>query len=437
MESRRLWSAVLGRRRWLWGLLVAALAVLALCWNNVRLSLLLDRVQGTIRKHDFDLAIELLNGAETQGRNSARWHYLMACARRRAGESDGVYEALERAALLHWDGAEIERQRLLLRAQSGQVKAVEEELSKLTQSHLSDDVAEEVYEAIARGHLTAVNVGEAVRCLKFWADWQPKNELPRLWMADLQALLDNHAAAITHYQAALAVKPDLREARVKLGRSLALNSELDEAAAVFEQCIAQFPDDIDAILGLAEIARRQGATQQAKDLLYDALTCDLPSDRTAFALTELGQIALEERGHARAKVLLTDATRANPSLITAHQALATVLAAMGEQDSAAAQQEKVSELRAQKVRLNAALQGAMEDPRNADHRATVGMIYLEQGRLSDAAEWLNIAVQINPRHREAHAGLARYYGLIGDPLKARQHQQIANSLTVPTTPTSR
>jgi tetratricopeptide (TPR) repeat protein len=415
----------LGRRGWLVILLIALLAVLALSAGELRFAYRMQAAHWALRDRDFASAVNLLESVRPRGLHRGRWHFLLARAQRRGGDARGAADSLDRAEQRGWPAEQIALQRLLLAAQSGRINTVQTELAGVLGSDHDDDTAEEIYEAMARGYLSTYQFDEATRCLHSWSQWQPDNQRPHLWLADLHLLVDDNQQAAAGYREVLRIKPDHLDAQLKLARALASLTHLDEAAQLLEECLQRSPDNHDALLSLAEIRRRQGTTEQARSLLYDALLLDPTFDRRAAILGEIGKIAQEEQRYLPALAALEQSVQANPNLISSRQALAAVLMALGQPQAAERQRQAVGELRTRKQRLNEAMQNAMNDSRSSADRRTAGLILLEDGRLAEAAEWLRSAIELEPEDAAAHAGLARYYELVGEAEHARRHDRAA------------
>jgi Tfp pilus assembly protein PilF len=360
---------------------------------------------------------------------SPQWHYLWACSQRRAGEVDKAELHLSKAAAQGWDLSDIDRQRLLIRAQSGQIKQVEAQLAELLQAGVSDEAGEEIYEAMARGYLSTFEVADATQCLEFWTRWQSDNVLPRLWKGDLLRKLEDPNRAAEEYRAVLRIDPKHAEAQLKLAQILLEQLNLEEAEPLFLRVLTATPESPDALLGLAEIRHRQGSVESARSLLYDALTLDLYPIQTASALAILGQMALEDREYHRAVQLLQQSVSSNAGAPASHLALGAALAALGEESQAAAHRLKASRLQEQARQMMTVMRKSIAEPGNADHRCEVGLILMQQGLWPAGAQWLKTALVIDPQHQAANEGLASYYEQIGDRVAAQRHRQAAQQAT--------
>jgi Tfp pilus assembly protein PilF len=419
------WRVLRWRPALLIGLLAAAVGALVFKWNDLALAYRLNAAQRALAGGDWSSAAAILERSNERGERSAQWHYLQARAQRRAGEHERAQRHLTRAAALGWDPAEIDRQRLLLRAQSGQIKQVEPRLAAVLQTDLSDEEGEEIYEAMARGYLASLHVQDASRCLKFWMDWQPDNPLPRLWMGDLYRRIENPAAAAEEYRKVLALRPEHSEARVKLAQVYLERSQVAEAAELFEASAERPETAAKSLLGLAECRRRQGQAAAARSLLYDALVLELAPDQAAEALVLLGRLAIEERDFAAAIDLLQRSLALNPIEPAGRVALASALAAIGQSDLAEAERAAARRLVEENTRLQSLTRQAIANPGDAQIRCEAGLILLRHGLLSPGRDWLLAAIEIDPAHRAAHAGLAGYYERIGDQAQAERHRSLS------------
>jgi len=397
--------------------LLCALAVLAAAlwasFGDLSLSYGLASARKALRERRANEAVSLLKRHADCGAASAEWRFLLARAERRAGMLSEAKRQLARAKALGCGAKDVRREELLLGALSGRIKEVEPELVELLAAGAGDEAAEDIYEAMAQGYWTAYYASDALRCLEFWSAWQPENLVPRLWIAELHERTARPDKAIAAYRQVLELDPSRRDAQAKLGELLLKKLELDEAGEIFTRCLADSADEPGALLGLAECRRRQGSDDQARELLYDALTLELSGDQAARATGMLGALALEERDYARAVGLLEKSVLLDATEPDSHASLAAALAALGQEELAAAERQKArqaSDLRTRYVRTTMKV---LNDPANADLRCEAGLILLEQGSWSEAAEWLESALAIDPEHRGAQDALAKLHKMSG------------------------
>jgi Putative Zn-dependent protease, contains TPR repeats len=319
-----------------------------------------------------------------------------------------------------------------MKAESGQIKQVEGRLAELLQAEVSDETGEEIYEAMARGYLSTFQITDATQCLEFWSQWQRDNVLPRLWMGDMWRQLNNSTRAADEYRKVLEIDPHHSEARIKLAQILLEKLKLEEAEPLLVGVLAEQPESPDALLGLADIRRRQGSLKEAQSLVHDALVLDLRPNQVAAALATLGQVAVEDRQYVRAAQLLDQSNSLNSNLPATHLALAASLRALGQEDLAALHRAAASRIQEQATRMVTVIQRTLAEPDNPDPRCEAGLILMEQGLWQPGAEWLKTALALDPGHPGANEGLARYYEMIGDSSAAARHRQHRSSSPEPT-----
>lgn len=415
----------LGRRSLLLGLVAVLALILAFRLDAVLLAYHLAEARQALRQDKLDVALAALDRCAESGGRSSSWQQLRARTFRRAGLLAAAEQQLAGAKNEGWSAEDVRREELLLQARKGQIKKVELELVALLESGPSDDEAEEIYEAMSQGYWASYFVEDALRCLQFWIDWQPDNLTPRLWVADLYERTERDKAAITAYREIIEIDPHHAEALAKQGKLLLRKLEVDEAAQAFAQCLAVSPDWGEAYLGLAECRRRQGASEEVKELLYDALTMNLTPLQASEALSTLGTLALEDHQYVQAARMLQDSVTLDPNIATTYVSLAAALTALGEEDLAAEARQKSRDTSDRSSRLLQVTRRVVTEPDNAQLRCDAGLILIEQGFWPEGADWIKTAIEIDPQLAAAHEGLAKYYEHVGDLQQAKRHRSLA------------
>jgi tetratricopeptide (TPR) repeat protein len=302
----------------------------ALGWPWARVTRLLTASRQALRAGDPDTALDLLQAAEGIQPRRAEVQYLLAVASRRAGRLDQFESHLDQAESLGWNAEDIARQRALAAAQSGNVAAVEQPLSDAIDEGAPDDVAEEIYEAFAKGHLATYRLREAWICLEAWLQWKPQAPQARLMRAYLFEQMNQWRAAADDYQAALEQLPDSGEARVKLARALLTQNLVEEAQAHYRARLEVAPDDPEALVGLVRCESKLGHTEAARHSIEAALAADLPPYARGVVLGEWGRLLLADGKTHEALAVLERAAALAPGETQVHSALATALARAGQ-----------------------------------------------------------------------------------------------------------
>ena len=419
-ERRRRLS--LGRR----GLLLCLLAALSLVLigysGRLRLSYDLVAAQRALREADADSAVEILQRDADRGAQSSEWNYLMARALRRADRLTDAEQMLARAKQLGWNAQDIRREELLMRARRGEVKKIGDQLLALLASGPSDEIAEEIYEAMAQGFWASYYVGDALECLKYWREWQPNSVLPRIWIADLYERSKRPEESIAEYRKVLEIDPNNQQALTRLADILLAKLELAESADLFVRLLTLSREAPEGLLGLADCLRRQGRGVEAKELLFEALTLEITQRQAARATGILGTIALEDHDYFRAVELLRESNALEPNDAGFHASLAAALMAVGQEDMAAAERKFARETSDRHSQLVLVTAKVANNPNEPDFRCEAGQILMDQGFWSEGADWVKTALAIDPDHVAAHALLAKYYEHIGDRESANQHR---------------
>lgn len=406
--------------------------VLAVSFRDLAMAYQLMAARKALRKESPERAAEILQHQSSASEQSPEWQFLLARALRRSNHLDEARRQLDRAKAAGAEEIDLYREDILLKARQGQIIKVEKLLVQLLESGLDDDAAEDIYEAMSQGYWASFYVEDALKALKHWREWQPDKITPHLWIADLYERSERREAAEAEYGVILEIDPHHAEALAKLGSLQLKRLAVAEAAETFGRCLVAAPETPEALLGLAECRRRQGLNDEAKDLLFDALTLELTSLETGRATGVLGTLALEDRNYRQAVQLLHQSVSLSPDYPTTHVSLAAALTALGQDELAAQVRERARETSDRHSRLMHTTNKVIEEPANAELRAEAGLILIEQGLWPEGADWLFTAIEIDPQLRSAQEGLARYFEHIGDLDRAKQHRAAAEQAPLPT-----
>jgi Tfp pilus assembly protein PilF len=357
--------------------------------------------------------------------NRAEVQYLLAVAKRRSGRLAEFLPHLRRAAELGWDPQDIERQTWLAAAQRGDLADVQRQLFEAVQAESSNEAAEEIYEAFAKGCLTTYRIADASMCVDFWLQWRPDAPQARIMRASVYEQLSDWERACGDYRAVLADRPDHRFARIRLGQALLVRKQYDEAHAEFQAQLAVTPDDADALLGAAQAARRLGNASEAREHLETALPLALSAQQRGSVLGELGRLLLSDGKAREALEPLTQAAAMLPGDYQIRHALGTAHARVGNRAEAEHHHAKMQHLRTQHARLMEVTRRLTTEQANADLRCEAGGILMDVGMKKEGADWLLTAVQYDPAHRRSHELLAGYYAESGNQTLAGRHRLLA------------
>lgn len=424
-------------------LLLACLAAVvgaALLWgDSLRDAADLAAVQGAIADHDWPRAESMLRArlASAPARGDAERQFLLGRVLRRQRRFPEAEEAFRAAEAAGHPAGPVARQRVLARAQTGEIRAVEREITRSMTETEDDAYAEDCYEALAEGFIAGYRMSDARECLDFWSRWQPGNPLPPYWGGMIEERYERPVLALEQYRRALELDPGFHEARLKVARLELDTGRLDEARGHFEECLAERPDEPAAVMGLAECLLRLGDPGGARERFLDGLCTDLSPDQAALALTELGQMALGEGDVKRGAALLSQAVAVDPRGTRARLSFAAALARVGDREEAERQRAEAERLAAAQRRLAQLTHDLLGAPGDAAKRAEAGVIFLEEGFEREGLQWLSSALAVDPDHAPTHRALADFHAARGDAEAEARHRSRAGDAEPPRPPAAR
>ncbi len=396
-----------------WG--VAALGLAYLIWCPVQCW----RIRRLLKNSELEAASALAKSVALNHRRCAECQYLEAKVARRLGDFRHATQALERAANLDWNSADLSRERTLALVQTGRTAEFEGELKAIFATELDTAETEEVYEAMAFGHLAAFDGPEFQQCIDFWLQWNPLAVTPRLMRARFCEQLSNNFEASKHYEAIVRDHPDCREARLGWGACLL---ELNQPAAAEEQfriCMKDQREPKVAVM-MARSLIQTGQSSAAAELLEEFKDTPNRADR-AQVLEELGRWCLDQSRAGEAVEHLEESVKLAPETASAWYSLASAYSLQGQLDKSKFALSVSQETKRRLQRLGLIVVELSTNPQNLDLRVEAGQILFQQGMDRDAVAWLNTVLSRDPDHRQAHELLAEYYERQGNSELAQQH----------------
>lgn len=352
--------------------------------------------------------------------NSAEAHLLAAQAARRAGAYEDAEQHLEECKRLQGVTEAYDLERLLLRAQRGDLSGAERYLLALLKNNHPDSVL--ILEALAQGYLKTFHLRGALHCLNEWLDHQPDRVSALLWRGQTYEYLRRYPDALPDYRKAVALDPNHTEARLRLAALLLHFHQPSEAVGHYQQLRQEQPTNPNVLLGLARCYRELGQHQEARPLL-DALLAERPND--AQALCERGKLAQEAGQMAEAEAWFRQAVAQAPYERDPNYSLYRCLSQADKHTEAKKYLDRMNQIDEDLNRLNAVSQQAMDSPHDPSLRYEAGIILLRNGQEQDGLRWLIRALHEDPRHQPTHAALADYYERIGKADLAAYHRRLS------------
>jgi tetratricopeptide (TPR) repeat protein len=399
------------------GSVLAAAGINLWAWDQYR-----EAVRG-LDRYQFSQAYTHYTQALRVWRWSATLHFYAARAARRAGlymESEYHLAEYQR---LRGETAEIAQplalERLLLQAQSGDITAVEVPLWQYVDKNKPETPL--VLEALARGYVRVLRLGNAMNCLHRILARDPENveALTRVGKT-IEKGGGELGDAIKSYRRAVELDSERDDARLSLAQLL-LPTNAEEAHKHFEYVLARQPDNTEAILGLAQAQVMLGEPEKARTLL-EALLAKEPDNSKA--ITTLGQVARLDGRMTEAEMLFRKAIAADPANRYAHERLYQCLAQQPDKEKEAAEQIAVKErVESDLVRFATIVSKEMSrTPNDPKLHYEIGSFYLRYGKPAIGIRWLYSALKLDPNHEPSHQALYEYFRRTGDWEKAERHR---------------
>ena len=299
---------------------------------------------------------------------------------------------------------------------------------EVVRSGASDDLAEEIYKARARGFLAIYDLQEALLCIDYWLKWRPHARQARMWRAEIWERTALWQNVISEYRAILEHDPQDFDARLKMADALLSEHDAQGALVAYQKCVAARPNDAAALFGVVKCQQRIGEPSDAKSGLLALLKRDLSAMQKGEVLFELGEMALFNQDYQQAIDFLVRAREADPTNRFVYHPLSRAYARLGKTELAEEAKRRGDESTKRISRLSEITNKIVQDPQDPELRYEVGMLFLAEGAGKEGAAWLHTALKCDPGHRKTHAALADYYEGIGDVTTASQHRRMAEDV---------
>jgi tetratricopeptide (TPR) repeat protein len=422
----------------------------------------LEEAERALERRNFSQAGQHLDQYLQIRPRSAAYQFLAARTFRRADAYDQAEEHLNRAQQLGWDPEAVELERLLSRAQQGDMTdAVEKDLHGRTRRESDRSDAPLILEALTKAYLQTSKSALASDCLSRWRELEPENIQMVIWRGWLLRKQGDPFAALDHFERAVQLDPENDEARMHLADLLLITLEPRKASEHFERLREQLPGQPAVLLGLAncrtELVQPAEAEQLLDELLNDARFAEIlgPSlhgqrrlpetlsaeTRTwvrqavhlapynlrvpsylpylyAAALTARAKIALQEGDLGRAEAWLRQAVVLNPADRDANLKLWQCLERRGLREEAQTYEARCKALNEKHQQTEQMLRQVQVSDRDPDLRCQLGETLLELGRDPEALRWFESALRKDPRHGRTRKALQAYYDRSGDLMAA-------------------
>jgi predicted Zn-dependent protease len=398
----------LRRRRRFWAaaaLLALAAAGLVPAVPQVRAWQHLRAARADLERYHNAQAVRHLQACLRTWPDSPEVLLLAARAARRAkahDEADRCLDKYQRARGLD-DAVALER--LLLAAERGG----DEQTMALCRRYVDEGHPDTplILEAVTRGFLRQYRLRDARLCLDTWLGLQPDNPQALCLMGQFHLDYErDRSAALAKYRRAVEVDPDHEEARLGLAVALVEAKNYAEAAENLEELRRRQPDNLRALVAIAEcrdgLGDSAGAVRQVDEVLARA------PDYTA-ALAFRGRYALLRGQYAPAETWLSQAVAGNPRDHNARYNLILVLHRLGKEEEAREHEKRLKQMEVDVKRFNEIVTKDMsKGPNDPALHCELGELLLRSGHRDEGLRWLHSALRLDADYAPARKALAEY-----------------------------
>ncbi len=335
---------------------------------------------------------------------------------RRRQDFPEVERKLQEAGRLGAPHREIQRERLLAQAQTGQFEAMQVHWPRLLADQRDDgpDIARAYYNWSMLHH----DLLRAEKALKLWHEDYPRDAEPVALLGRLEEAMLNWHGAEDAYRQAFTLAPDNDEYRLAFANALHVRLKTKEAVPIYQDYLRRHPDDLVALHGLAQCAATNGDLETALQLLQRALHVN-PDD---FAVLKAYGEVLLSAGNAPAAVdALEKAHRAVPEHANLAYTLARALKSCGRLAEAEPLFAFVAESRPHLAQLGDLEKQLRQDPDNLELRMKIASVTAKYVSRRDAIRWYETLLHVAPDYGPAREAVAELYAQTGDAKLAKQN----------------
>jgi tetratricopeptide (TPR) repeat protein len=362
----------------------------------------LGRAESALARGDLSKAIAWQSRGAWFGRmNAGRGALLQVRVTRRQGAFDRLGAALHAATVAGVSPLEVERERMLALAESGQFQELRGRWMDLFRDPRDD--APVIARAYFSWCMASHDLDEARRTLELWHADYPASAEPLKLLGDYHRSLLQWDGAEQAYRKAHTLAPDDNECRLALADVLTTRLKPAEAIPLYRATLAVRPDSLAATRGLARCSASTGNVAEGLLLLKGALERN-PDDFET--LREYGEMLLTDGRAADAVPPLRKAYDQVPEHANLANSLARALKARGRGEEARPLFDFVAESRPRFDELLKLETQLAKAPNDLEIRMRIAAITAQYVSRRDAIRWYRNLLSIAPGHAAAQQALA-------------------------------
>jgi tetratricopeptide (TPR) repeat protein len=337
-------------------------------------------------------------------------YFLLARVMFAANLVEQAFTSLGKARSLGHPVREVDRQQAIFLSQLGQHQQAEPILRDLLVSSTTPDP--EADEALAKCYFETFRLSEAEKVIQKWLRDAPRDIKPYLWKIELGRRVNSDAAVMLgYYKQAIEIDPEAPEPHIGLAELHLQQHRLDEAVAEYTIYSRLNPGSASVYLGLGLVALERGDEAEAIANLDKAIVLD---PRDVRPLLERGKLELRKGRYQSALSYFDRAIQLEPGEPDPHYQRSIVLARLGLNDQAQAEQARTNQLREDKEYIKTLFTTMMDAPRDLAHQCQAARWLIDHGHPEEGVRWAEKVLAEQPHHPEANQILANYHHTKGN-----------------------
>jgi tetratricopeptide (TPR) repeat protein len=378
----------------------------------------LARATAALDADDAPTASRLLADYLARRPDSAGAHFRAGQAARRTGDLRGAADHLEAAERAGWAAGDVELERALVRAQSGDLRPVEQTLSRAVDDGHPD--ARHVLAVLVPALMAEFRWPKAGALAERWTELQPGSARAWALRGEVAVRLRKKSEAVSALREAARLDPEDRATRFRLAQLLLeVRQDPEEAAAHLEWLREADPGNTSVLVQLAVCREGQGRPDEAVALLDTVIGAGTADSKAYY---HRGRLESNRGRPAAALPFLRRAAELDPGDVETLHALFLCARQAGTPDEARRAEERWKQAAADLQRVADLARAIAAAPADPDLRREMGELFLRNGRETEGLRWLGSALREQPDHAPTHETLAEYYDRTGRPDLAAHHR---------------
>jgi tetratricopeptide (TPR) repeat protein len=349
---------------------------------------------------------------------NAEAHFRAGQAARRCGDLAAATAHFDEAAKHGWDEEEVDLERALVQAQSGDLRSVEDSLIRWVIEERPG--SHHVLAVLVPAFMAEFRWPESNTLAAKWTQLQPRSAAAWRCRAEVSERLRKRNDAVNALREAVELDPRDRQSRLNLARMLLETRQaVDEAAAHLAWLSQGDSQDPAVLVQLAVCREMQGSPDQAEALL-DQVIAGQKTEPKAYYYR--GRLELNRGRAAAAAPFLRRAAELDPGDLETLYSLFLCLRQAGTPAEARAAEDRWKRADADLKRVAELSRAVAASPHDPELRREMGELFLRNGRDRDGVRWLESALRERPDHEPSRRLLAEYYDRTGQPGLAAYHR---------------